>query len=195
MSILRALFVSLCSSLAAQTVFAKQTGPVTLDFTPLGAPTVSNGANAPMDVSFGTYPMSVLGIARAIHHYDGTKRLDDGPIAYAIVAIRDWEHHYPNDPWIARELLAMQRVYEHAHSAEGAAYERAVAMWLENDYPSSVFAISSRSDLAKVETHREPTTPALAPLRAPPKAPATAPPEGETLPSYARPLSGNGNAP
>ena len=138
------LGVTFCTAPA----FARATGPVTLDFTPLGAPATVGGASAPMDMTFGIYPMSVFRIAQAIHRYDGTKRLDDGPIAYAIVAIRDWERRYPNDPWIPRELLAMQRVYEHAHTAEGTAYERSVATWLENDYPSSAFAGSSRRDLS-----------------------------------------------
>jgi hypothetical protein len=121
---------------------------VALDFSPLGTAR-ANGAVAPMDRSFGTYPMSVFGIAHAIHRYDGTKHLDAGPIAYAILAIRDWEHRFPSDPWIARELLAMQRVYEHAKTPEGAHYEHAVALWIENDYPSSAFARASRADLAR----------------------------------------------
>jgi hypothetical protein len=142
-----------------------------------------------MDSSFGAYPMSVFGIASAIHRYDGTKRLDDGPIAYAIVAIRDWEHRYPNDPWIARELLAMQRLYEHAHTERGKACERAVAVWLEHDYPASIFASSSRNDLVKSKTKKKPVTK----LKARPehtRMPAP-PSNGAPLPSYAQPSRSN----
>ena len=122
-------------------------GPVTLDFTPLGAPATVGGASAPMDMTFGIYPMSVFRIAQAIHRYDGTKRLDDGPIAYAIVAIRDWERRYPNDPWIPRELLAMQHVYKHARTSEGERYAHEIAKWLQADYAATKFAHESRSEI------------------------------------------------
>jgi hypothetical protein len=125
---------------------AHEDGPVALDFTPLGTAAEVTGASAPMDVSFGIYPMSILGIESAIHRYDGTRSLDDGPIAYAIPAIRDWEHRFPHDPWIARELLSMERVYAHARTDEGDRYARAVAVWLERDYPHSHYTTLCRRD-------------------------------------------------
>jgi hypothetical protein len=138
-----------CSTIG--TGFAATNGPVELDFAPFGAehPSDAIADCAPADVSFGQYPMSVTGIENAIHRYDGTARLDDGPIAYAIVAIRDWERRYPRDPWIPRELFAMQRVYEHARTDEGRAYAERVATWVETDYPTTGFAERSRADLGR----------------------------------------------
>jgi hypothetical protein len=175
--VLVACFV--CSTFGA--AIGAANGPVTLDFTPLGGVHAANAttALAPADVSFGQYPMSVTGIQNAIHRYDGTSQLDDGPIAYAIVAIRDWESKYPRDPWIARDLLYFQRLYQHAHTDEGIAYARHVAKWLQSDYPGTEFATLSGRELAKaeppVDTPAEPPKPASAPEK-PKAAPAAAAP-------------------
>jgi len=142
-------------SLGAPAIAAS--GPVALDFTPLGGERSGRtSALASADVSFGVYPMSVFGIENAIRRYDGTKRLDDGPIAYAVLAIRDWETHYPHDPSIPRALLLLQRDYEHAGTFEGAEYARRIAAWLQTDYPSRTFAAMSRTELAKLPRAAEP---------------------------------------
>jgi len=131
---------------------AASDGPVSLDFTPFGSAHAANAATklAPADASFGPYPMSVIGISNAIAHYDGTRHLDDGPIAYALAAIRDWESRFPRDPWIARDLFGMQRVYEHARTNEGFAYAQHVATWLQTDYPGTEYAALSGQELACV---------------------------------------------
>jgi hypothetical protein len=159
-----------CSTFGA--AIGEPNGPVTLDFTPLGGAHAASASTAlaPADVSFGHYPMSVTGIENAIHRYDGTSNLDDGPVAYAIVAIRDWESKYPRDPWIARDLLSVQRLYQHAHTDEGLAYARHVANWLQTDYPDTQYAGLSGRELAKAEPPAEPPKPASAPEK--PKAPA-----------------------
>jgi hypothetical protein len=132
-----------CSNLGAAA--AATTGPVALDFTPFGAAHAAKASAqlAPADASFGPYDMTVLGIESAIRRCDGTTRLDDGPVAYALVAIRDWEARFPRDPWIPRELFYMQRLYQHAHTGEGFAYARRLAAWLQTDYPSTDFAALS----------------------------------------------------
>ena len=160
-SVLTACFV--CSAFGA--ALAATSGPVTLDFTPFGVAHVASASArlAPIDTSFGHYPLSVTGIHNAIRRYDGTTRLDDGPIAYAIVAIRDWETRFPRDPWIPRELLYIQRVYEHAHTDEGLGYAQRVAAWLETDYPATEYAGLSRTELAKFEPPGEPPKAATVP--------------------------------
>ena len=53
--------------------FPAENGPVALDFSPIAPSAASAGEKlAPMDLSFGIYPMSVLGIMSAIKRYDGT---------------------------------------------------------------------------------------------------------------------------
>ena len=146
--ILVACFV--CSTFGAAS--AATNGPVTLDFTPFGAAHVANASTqlAPADRLFGRYQMSVVGIGNAISRYDGTTRLDDGPIAYAVVAIRDWEKRFPRDPWIPRDLLYMQRVYERSHTGEGLTYAQHVAAWLQTDYPATEYAALSGRELVEV---------------------------------------------
>lgn len=124
---------------------AAPSGPVALDFTPFGPEHAAKAEDrlAPADESFGEYPMSVMGIENAIRHYDGNGRLDDGPIAYALVAIRDWERRFPRDPWIARELLGLEHAYQHARTSEGFAYAWRVARWLQTDYPQTEAAAHS----------------------------------------------------
>jgi hypothetical protein len=151
-SILAACFVG-CAVTAS---LAETVGPVTLDFTPIGARTASSNSLAPADTSFGHYPMSVFGIENAIKKYDGTASLDDGPIAYCVVAIRDWESRFPHDPSIPREMLHLQRDYEHANTSEGFEYARRLATWLQTDYPRTEFASLSRGELAKFVAPADP---------------------------------------
>jgi hypothetical protein len=135
---------------AAGAAAAATNGPVTLDFTPFGVAHVENASSglAPADASFGRYPMSVMGIETTIRHHVGTRQLDEGPIAYAVVALRDWEKHYPRDPWIARDLFELQRVYAHARTEEGFEYAKHVARWLQTDYPDTRYAALSDHELA-----------------------------------------------
>ena len=129
------------TSLTAVTgaALAEDKGPIALDFTPLGASHVekSSTGSAPADALFGRYHMSVLGIDNAIRHFAGYLPLDEGPIGYAVDALRDWENQYPTDPWIPRDLFMLQRVYERAHTAESWGYAKRVGAWLASDYPSA----------------------------------------------------------
>jgi hypothetical protein len=140
----------LCSTFGAAS--AGTTGPVTLDFTPLGSDRTADvsAGKAPADASFGHYEMSIIGIENAIRRYDGTTALDDGPIAYAVDAIRDWEHRFPSDPWIARDLFSLQRVYERVRTAQGFDFANRVARWLQTDYPQAQYASISGMELACV---------------------------------------------
>jgi len=141
-----------CFACTFGAALAATDGPVALDFTPLGTGHASNASTqlAPADEGFGKYQMSVSGIENAIHHNDGTQRLDDGPIAYAIVALRDLESRFPQDPAIARDLFYMQRVYEHARTYEGFGYAQRIAKWLRTDYPESKYATWSGWDLMRI---------------------------------------------
>lgn len=96
---------------------------------------------APADEYFGRMRMSILGIANTIR--DAGAHLDrgadpasviDGSLSFAEDAIRDWQRHYPRDPWIPRDLAALRSVYERARTPRGAACAQRVALWLERDY-------------------------------------------------------------
>ncbi len=99
---------------------------------------------APADEYFGHYRLSVLGIANTIR--DATSRLDegraaqpifDGPLVFAQDAIRAWETKFPNDPWIPRDLLALEAAYVHAGTPHGMDLARRTEAWIDQDYPGA----------------------------------------------------------
>jgi hypothetical protein len=130
--------------------------PIALDFTPLGTHVATHGPEAPADMSFGIYPLSVFGIENAIKRADaradeyasGVERFDVGPIAYSVVAIHDWERRYPSDPWIPKELLGLCRFYVHVGTSDARDAATHAANWLRHDYPSSAYARAADDTLA-----------------------------------------------
>ena len=98
-------------------------------------------SKAPADEYFGHYRLSVLGIANAIR--DSGHRIAegnvgptlDGPLTFVTDAIRGWERAYPRDPWIARDLLALQVCYLRVHTPRGLQLARDTEAWLVADYP------------------------------------------------------------
>ncbi|MBV8353796.1 MAG: hypothetical protein JO101_00615 [Candidatus Eremiobacteraeota bacterium] len=97
---------------------------------------------APADEYFGRLKMSILGIANTIR--DAGVKLDnganptevmDGPLAFATDAIEDWERHYPRDPWIPRNLTALQTAYEKIQTARGQELAHRTAAWRQHDFP------------------------------------------------------------
>lgn len=96
---------------------------------------------APADEYFGHMKMSVLGITNAIR--DARARLDHGDNPEAVItglswtedAIRDWEQHFPRDPWIPKSLSNLQHVYERVSSPHGLDAMRRIGGWLDRDFP------------------------------------------------------------
>lgn len=114
-------------------------------------------ALAPADEYFGHAKMSVLGIANTIR--DAGLRMDegapppsmvDGPLSFVADAIRDWEHQFPRDPWIARDLYALETVYLRTHTREGMELARWTEGWLIRDYPDTVATRDARIALGDV---------------------------------------------
>ena len=97
---------------------------------------------APADEYFGHMKMSVLGIANAIK--DAGLHLDRGDNPEAIVsglswtedAIRDWEKHFPRDPWIPKSLINLRHVYERVTSPHGLDALNRIGGWMERDFPA-----------------------------------------------------------
>jgi len=108
------------------------------------ASTVPMSQLAPADEYFGRARLSVLGIANIIK--DTGLRLDegaapptmlDGQLTFVNDALRDWESQFPNDPWIARDLYALELTYLRAHTPRGVGLARRTAAWLMHDYPNN----------------------------------------------------------
>jgi hypothetical protein len=122
---------------------------------------------APADESFGRFNLSVLAIANTIR--DAGARLDaggdaraivSGPLSFATDAIHAWETRYPNDPWIAKDLLALETVQLKLTTDDGTRLATATEAWLLADFPNSPEAARARNLLAGA-------TPAIQPQSVP----------------------------
>jgi len=110
---------------------------------------------APADEYFGRFGLSVLGIANSIR--DAGFRLDtgadprpviEGPLAFVSDAIHAWETKYPADPWIAKDLFALENAYLKVPSDDGLRLAANVEGWLVADFPGSSYAARGRAQLA-----------------------------------------------
>jgi hypothetical protein len=140
-----AAFFSLCAPVLAQDDLSPDMPP----------PSPALSGLAPADEYFGHYNLSVLGIAN--HIRDAGSRIDtgsdvhvmlSGPLMFATDAIRAWEQQYPNDPWIARDLLALEAVYLKVPTDECFRLASKTEAWLTADYPDTVYAAQGRKQLA-----------------------------------------------
>ena len=99
------------------------------------------GDLAPADEYFGHLKMSILGITNAIR--DAAVRLDRGENPEIVVsrltgtedAIRDWERHFPRDPWIPKSLATLRHLYERVSTPRGLEAQQRVGGWLDRDFP------------------------------------------------------------
>jgi hypothetical protein len=110
---------------------------------------------APADEYFGRFNLSILGIANSIR--DAGNRIDggadpramlDGPLYFATDALHDWEKKYPGDPWIPKDMLALESVYLRVLTGDGAKLAAQTEAWLAADYPDSAYAAQGRGQLA-----------------------------------------------
>ncbi|MBD5656256.1 MAG: hypothetical protein IAI50_13915 [Candidatus Eremiobacteraeota bacterium] len=121
-----------------------------------GSTSASKAGAAPADVSFGLYPMSVLGIentlrrnGEAIDDASNRSALTTGPLACVVDSIRAWERAYPADPWIAKDLLTLEVVYLRARESGARELADRAETWLEHDYPQSNYVEPARLALGR----------------------------------------------
>ena len=111
---------------------------------------------APADEYFGRLKMSILGIANTIK--DQSVMFDRRPeemesemskVSFAVDAIRDWEHKYPRDPWIAKSLFFLERFYNRIPTDAGRAQAKATMAWLVRDFPETWYGKTGKRELAE----------------------------------------------
>jgi hypothetical protein len=157
---------------------------------------------APADEYFGHYNLSVLAVANTIR--DAGVRLDtggdprtmlSGPLSFVTDAMKDWEGKYPSDPWIAKDLLALEAVYLRVPTDEGFRLATQTEAWLIADYPNTDYAAQGRTQLA---SNRIPYMPQQYPQPVPQQysqqipvrqtwQSQPPPPQAPSIPSYATP--------
>lgn len=111
---------------------------------------------APADEYFGRMKMSVLGIANVLR--DTRLRAADpvrsdsifGSLAWVEDAIRDWESKYPDDAWIAKDLLALETTYLTAPGERAHDCALRAEAWLRHDYANTTYAVRGHNALLRV---------------------------------------------
>ena len=114
----------------------------------LAAPTASL---APADRYFGRLKMSILGVRNSLR--DLAARADENPdqaehiFDKAVLvedALRDWQAHFPRDPWIPKYAYALAQLYDKLDMEEARARKNDTLDWLIACYPESEYAQQPR---------------------------------------------------
>jgi hypothetical protein len=110
---------------------------------------------APADEYFGRLKMSILGIRNQLHdldmrlQYTPDKSADIlGSAAYVEDALKDWEHKYPGDPWLAKSVFQLTQLYSQVHTDDGQRCATRTLHWLLGRYGRSRYAAQARTEIA-----------------------------------------------
>lgn len=92
---------------------------------------------APADEYFGKTGMSILGIRNHLNdistRIDGDASAASGQLAGAESvedAIRDWAQKYPQDTWLDRSAVTLERVYARIGTGESRTHLQTFATWI-----------------------------------------------------------------
>ncbi len=102
---------------------------------------------APADRYFGRLKMSILGVRNQLrdlsiradvhpedadHIFDKTVLVED--------ALRDWQAHFPRDPWIPKYAYSLAQLYGKLDNDDARTRRVETLDWLEATYPESEYA-------------------------------------------------------
>lgn len=109
---------------------------------------------APADEYFGRLKMSILGIRNQLH--DLSLRLQFAPdkgedvLGSAVMvedAMRDWEHKYPADPWLAKSVYDLTSLYANVHTVHGHSDATRCLRWLLGRYGRTSYGALARAQI------------------------------------------------
>jgi hypothetical protein len=106
---------------------------------------------APADRYFGRLKMSILGVrnqlkdlsARADAHPEDCEHIFDKAVLVED-ALRDWQHHFPRDPWIPKYAFSLAQLYGKLDMDDARTRKNDTLDWLIAAYPSSEYAQQPR---------------------------------------------------
>lgn len=106
---------------------------------------------APADEYFGRLKMSILGIRNQLHDLVlrlqyAPQKTDDvlGSAAMVEDAMRDWEHKYPADPWLAKSVYELTDLYSRVRTSNGHQSATRALRWLLSRYGRTPFGHLAR---------------------------------------------------
>ncbi len=154
---------------------------------------------APADEYFGPYSQSVIEIRNRLNDYDklnGGAMLDPsvgGYLDHLQLAIRDWQHKYPADPWLPRILGHLMREYWRAgevsseHGMAALAFMRAAYPDASETTATVALIYGSNVSLGNIarDPVEQPAPVAPTPVNYAAASPYETPESYQTLPSYA----------
>lgn len=107
---------------------------------------------APADEYFGRLKMSILGIRNQLHDLDmkllyTPEKSEDiiGAAAMVEDAIHDWEHKYPADPWLAKDVYQLTSLYERIDTDHGRQVAANAMHWLLARYGKTAYATQAKT--------------------------------------------------
>ncbi|HVA28194.1 MAG TPA: hypothetical protein VNF68_08445 [Candidatus Baltobacteraceae bacterium] len=109
---------------------------------PIGAWAQTSSGPAPADEYFGPHHQSVLEIRNRLDSFDRKSDAEmlDSSVVTAIddlnTSITDWQHHYPNDPWLPHAMARLMRCYHRAGAASSARAQATLDL-MRGAYPDS----------------------------------------------------------
>jgi hypothetical protein len=109
---------------------------------------------APADEYFGRLKMSILGIRNSLHdlalklQYSPDKSEDVlGAASMVEDALKDWEHKYPADPWLAKNVFELTSLYARVHTAHGQDSAARTLRWLLARYGRTHYGTLARAQI------------------------------------------------
>lgn len=109
---------------------------------------------APADEYFGRLKLSILGIRNQLHDLDmrlqyAPDKGEDvlGSASFVEDALHDWEHKYPADPWLAKDVFQLTQLYSHVHTDNGDRCANRTLHWLLARYGKTPYARQARTEI------------------------------------------------
>ncbi len=103
----------------------------------------SAAASAPLDEYFGRMKLSPIGIGNELHliasrSQNASDAKNSLPLLTLIEdSMHDWEHKYPHDDWIPKNLARLEHDYLLVPTLGGRIHAMRVIEWLRSDYPGT----------------------------------------------------------
>ncbi len=106
---------------------------------------------APADRYFGRLKMSILGVRNSLRDLAARADVEPGQAEHifdkAVLvedALRDWQTHFPRDPWIPKYAYALAQLYAKLDLDDARVRKNDTLDWLIASYPQSEYAQQPR---------------------------------------------------